>query len=80
MKKKLRFMIYLILCSVVVSCSVEEITSELGKIPTDCVAALAKMIQIQLEMDDPNVSDDEKIKLNHELSKLEDWAGSNCGE
>lgn len=80
MKKKLCVVICLIMGSMMMSCSIDQVIEELEEaFPTDCLTALSRMTQIQLQLDDPNLPDAEKRKLIEEFSKIEGWAESNCG-
>jgi len=81
MKKRLYVMMCLIAGSMAMSCSIDDIVEELEEtFPEDCLSALSRMTQIQIQLDDPDLPDGEKEKLIDEFSKIESWAESNCGE
>ncbi|MFB2119145.1 hypothetical protein [Parapedobacter sp. 2B3] len=81
MKRKICVAIYLVMGSMMMSCSIDQVIEELEEaVPMDCLTALSRMTQIQLQLDNPNLPDAEKRKLIEEYSQIEGWAERNCGE
>lgn len=82
MKKKIYVIIALMMGCMVMSCGLIPILEEEAPPfdPVSCLEVMARMTQIQVDLDNPTLSDGEKRELIAEFGELESWAESNCGQ